>query len=142
LAAQVPDAPINLANNAAVTNANTIGLTWSAPVFDGGSALIDYRIFFDDATNGITFIELVSGLTDTAYTDSGLTQGLTYQFKVEARNIYGFSVYSNTVTILAAQVPAQPTPPVTTWNPDDVIITWTSPDNGGSSIIGYIVTMR
>jgi hypothetical protein len=55
LAAQVTDAPINLANDAAVTDADSIGLTWSAPVFDGGSALIDYRLWFDDATNGVTF---------------------------------------------------------------------------------------
>jgi hypothetical protein len=61
-----------------VTDANTIGLIWSAPVFDGGSALIDYRIFFDDATNGVTFTELASGLTGTSYTANLLTQGLTY----------------------------------------------------------------
>jgi hypothetical protein len=142
LAAQVSDAPINLANDVAVTDANKIGLTWAKPVFDGGSALIDYRIFFDDAT-GFTFTELVSGLTGTSYTATSLTQGLTYQFKVEARNVYGFSLtYSSIVSILTAQVPTQPTAPVTTWFPDDVVMTWTAPDNGGSPITGYSVTIR
>ena len=55
--------------------------------------------------------------------------------------MYGFSVYSNTVSILAAQEPAQPVAPVTTWTPDDVVITWTAPDNGGSPLTGYIVTI-
>jgi hypothetical protein len=85
LAAQIPDAPINLANVAEITDSDSIGLTWSAPVFDGGSALIDYRLWFDDAT-GVTFTELASGLTDTSYTANSLTQGLTYQFFVEVRN--------------------------------------------------------
>jgi len=31
---------------------------------------------------------------------------------------------------------------VTTWVPDDVIVSWTAPDNGGSPITGYIVTIR
>jgi hypothetical protein len=59
-------------NNAAITDADTIGLSWSAPVFDGGSAIIDYRLWFDDAT-GTTFTEVASGLTDTQYTLNELT---------------------------------------------------------------------
>jgi hypothetical protein len=62
---------------------------------------------------------------------------------VEARNVYGFSLtYSSIVSILTAQVPAQPTAPTTTWSPDDVIITWTAPDNGGSPITGYTLSIR
>jgi hypothetical protein len=30
---------------------------------------------------------------------------------------------------------------VTTWSPDDVIITWVAPDNGGSPITGYTVSI-
>lgn len=44
-----------------ITLQNQIGLSWLAPVFDGGSPIIDYRIWTDDAT-GSTFTELVSGL--------------------------------------------------------------------------------
>jgi hypothetical protein len=78
LAAQIPDAPINLANVADITDADSIGLTWSSPVFDGGSSLIDYKLWFDDANDGVTFTELASGLTDASYTATGLSQGLTY----------------------------------------------------------------
>jgi hypothetical protein len=70
-------------------------------VFDGGSSLIDYSIWYDDAS-GSTFTELVSGVTDLSYTATLLTQGATYQFKVEASNLYGFSAYSDTITILTA----------------------------------------
>ena len=44
------------------------------------------------------------------------------------------------MTILAAQTPAQPAAPVTTWVPDDVIVTWVAPDDGGSPITGYTVS--
>lgn len=48
-------------------------------------------------------IELESGIATTAYTATGLTQGQTYKFKVQARNIYGYSIlFTNEVSILAA----------------------------------------
>jgi hypothetical protein len=72
-----------------------------------------------------------------------LTEGSTYQFKIKARNVYGFSVFSNTVSILAAQVPDQPFPaPTTTWISDNVIVSWSIPDSGGSPITGYKVFLR
>lgn len=101
--------------------------------------MIDYRIWTDES-NG-PYVEEASGVVGTSYTATGLTQGLVYTFKVEARNIYGYSVFSNTVSILAAQVPDQPLAPATTWNPDDVIISWVAPDNAGSAITGFKLTL-
>jgi hypothetical protein len=60
---------------------------------------------------------------------------------VQAQNAYGYSTYSNVVSILAAQVPAQPLAPTTTWSPDNVIVTWSAPDSGGSPITGYSVSI-
>ena len=102
LAAQIPDPPTDLINVAASTSSNQITLAWTAPIFDGGSLLLDYRLWFDNAS-GSTFQILQETVTATTYTAVSLTQGQTYQFKVEARNAYGFSqTFSNTVTILAA----------------------------------------
>jgi hypothetical protein len=101
LAAQIPDAPTDLADAPAITLATQIGLTWNAPAFNGGSP-IDYRLWFDDATSGTTFTEVASGLTVLTYTVTGLVEGSTYQFYVEARNLYGYSLSNSAVTILAA----------------------------------------
>jgi hypothetical protein len=60
------------------TFANQIGLAWVAPNFDGGSPVIDYRVWYDNASNGDSFVTFVSGITDTDYIATGLTQGLTY----------------------------------------------------------------
>ena len=69
---------------------------------------------------------ITEGINTQEYTVTGLTQGLTYKFKVQARNNYGFSVYSAEVTILAAQVPAKPNTPLTTFIDieDNVVISW------------------
>lgn len=141
MAAQVPDAPTQLENVPTITSANKIGLKWLAPVFNGGSELLDYSIWFDDAS-GTTFTKLFEGLPQLSYTVTSLTQGKTYQFKIKVRNAYGLSIFSNTVSILTAQEPAQPNQPTTVWSPDNVIILWTAPDNGGSPIIGYSITIK
>ncbi len=46
LAAKVPDAPLSLANNAAVTTALQIGLTWSQGAYNGGVPVLDYRVSY------------------------------------------------------------------------------------------------
>jgi Fibronectin type III domain len=98
-----PGVPLNLANDASVTTATQIGLTWSAPTDDGGSIVIDYKIQID---SGSGYSDLVSGVTATSYTAVSLTQGTTYNFKIQSRNAYGFSAESTAVSILAAQIPA------------------------------------
>lgn len=47
LAAQVPDAPRDLQNIVDVTTAVQIGLIWTAADFNGGSPVVDYRLWYD-----------------------------------------------------------------------------------------------
>jgi hypothetical protein len=67
---------------------------------------------------------------------------------VQARSVYeDLSLYSDAVTILAAQEPAQPLAPVTTVegpneHGDHVIFTWIAPDYMGSAITGYHLEIR
>ena len=42
------------------------------------------------------------------FTASSLQSGSTYNFKVESRNLVGYSLMSNTATILAAKPPDVP----------------------------------
>jgi hypothetical protein len=51
---------------------------------------------------------------------------------------------SGPISILAAQIPAQPVQPTTVWSlsPDVITVTWSAPDDGGSPITGYEVTFR
>lgn len=69
-AASLPNAPILLANNAAITASGVIGLTWSPGAYDGGSSVIDYRISYQTGTNA--YVLLATAVTTTAYTVSSL----------------------------------------------------------------------
>jgi hypothetical protein len=45
----------------------------------------------------------------TQYVATSLTSGLTYEFKVEARNQVGYSGFSQIITLLCADIPSIPT---------------------------------
>jgi len=89
----VPLAPQNL--KATSGNAQTM-LSWSAPSSDGGSAITNYNIYRGTASGGETWITTI-GNTLT-YTDTGLTNGVTYYYQVEAVNSVGTSLPSNEVS--------------------------------------------
>jgi hypothetical protein len=48
----VPDAPTDLANRPEITLRNQIGLSWVIPSFEGGSPVIDYAVWYDNALGG------------------------------------------------------------------------------------------
>jgi len=73
---------------------------------------------------------------------TGLTQGKTYVFTVSARNSYGPSEASSALSVLAAQIPAIPAAPTTSFDGSNVIVTWTAPDNGGSAITAYTIRIK
>ena len=83
-----------------------------------------------------------SGILIKSYTATGLTIGLTYNFKVQARNLFGLSASSTSLSLLAAFVPSQPIAPTTLVVGSNVQITWAAPFNGGSSITSYKVFVR
>jgi hypothetical protein len=55
----LPDAPINLANNPALTNANQIGVTWQTGFSDGGVPILGYLVWSDQATNNFVSVAFV-----------------------------------------------------------------------------------
>ena len=76
----IPDAPQDfkaLAGNMQVT------LSWSAPAFNGGSAITGYQV---SSNSGTTW---VNASNNTGHTFTGLTNGVEYSFKVRAVNVAG-----------------------------------------------------
>lgn len=86
-------------------------MTWNAGASNGGSVILDYRISIAEL-GGI--FSVVDSTADSSYLITGLTPGTTYEFKVEARNQYDYSTYSDTLTLLAAYIPDVPTDLTTT----------------------------
>lgn len=86
----VPDAPVSLVNELDTTTASQIKISWSDGLSNGGAAIIDYRVSYDQSSG--EFVVLESGIVDQDYTTSvALTPGAFYLFTVEARNSVGFS---------------------------------------------------
>ena len=70
-----PSAPLNLVNVAEITNSNQIGLSWTAPLSDGGTPITEYRLWKKTETDE-SFQLLLGGIVGTEYTVSDdITQG-------------------------------------------------------------------
>ncbi len=108
-----PDAPLNFVNVALVTTGYQIGLSWTQGLSDGGTPVLDYKIMYDQATNN--YVTLDSSISALTFTAINLTPGLSYSFKIESRNAFGYSLGSTTVVVLAAQYPDTPLAPTTTF---------------------------
>ena len=76
----------------------------------------------------------------TDYVVSGLSSATTYYFSVRARNANGAGPWS---VVDSAETPAgTPGKPVLSAMPDGatkIVLTWTAPDSGGSTITDYVV---
>lgn len=142
LASRVPDKPINLANNAAVTTASQCGLTWDDGAYNGGTSILDYKVSYAQQGSSV-YTVFASDITTTSATVTGLDAGVTYLFYVQARNLVGDSLQSDTVTILAAQISDAPlnfadSPDVT--SAYQIGLQWSAPTfQGGSPVLDYRV---
>ena len=94
-----------------------------------------YRLSYDQGLGVWTVLE--EEVYATSYIFTPLTQGTTYSFKVDARNSVGYSPESNTVSILAAQVPDKPESPFTVIEDTNLRVSWLAPNNRGSVIDSY-----
>jgi hypothetical protein len=82
-------------------------------------------------------------VTDKFYTTTvALLSGQVYKFKIQAMNSVGYSLPSEELAVLVAQVPDTPAAPTTSIVGDKVQIDWTIPYDGSTPITGYIITIR
>ena len=96
----VPDAPKALVRDSAVSVSQVkISLTWQDGDFNGLQPVLDYRLYFDQGTGDWAVLDLPTTNTFTAF---GLTSGTTYSFKVQSRNIVGYSEFSSSISLTAA----------------------------------------
>jgi hypothetical protein len=108
----VPEPPINLLNDPFDLNDPTttsdiqIHFTWEDGLNNGGTPVLDYAVYSDEATGN--WILLDNAVPSNEFTHSSVTAGLTYTFKVTSRNTVGSSLDSQTISILAAKQPDAP----------------------------------
>ena len=140
----VPNAPTNL--NANAVSSSQINLSWSTPSNSGGTPINGYKIEKMNSCSG-NFAVLVANTTNpnTTYSNTGLTNGTCYQYRVFAINAVGSSLSSNNVTATTLQPPVSNNVPdaptgllATAVSSSQINLVWAGPsNNGGSSITGY-----
>ena len=147
LTAETPDTPLNL--DLEERSDSAIKISWTAPVEKGGVALTGYKVYM--ATGSAEFAELTSAAakTDpdvTSHTESGLTAAQEYRFRVTAYNPVGESVATESIYVIAADLPESPAnaPTIDTVTESYLTFTLTAiplANNGGSAVTGYLVQM-
>lgn len=143
VAAVLPDAPGVPAKHQA--SVSSMEIRWSAPVSDGGSAILDYNVYWDRG-QGIDSFYLIG--TTEGYLTFTVTPAISafyiggewYKFRVTAVTSVGEGDYSESVAILAAEIPDAPSKPVlVVQEPTFITIQWTANYDGGSPIRDYEV---
>ena len=85
-----PDPPQTLVNIPATTSATVIAFSWSPGFFDGGSAVIDSRVSWDQGTGIYTYLAFAV-VGNSFATTVTLIPNTVYKFKLESRNAFGSS---------------------------------------------------
>src|SRR5437773_1618205 len=101
-----PPTPPSAPQNLAATGGNAqVTLTWQAPASDGGSPITNYKIYRGLAPTGETLLATIGNVL--TYTDTSVTNGVTYYYQVSAVNGAGEGPRSNE----ASATPSPPPPP-------------------------------
>lgn len=124
----VPSAPQNVTATCVGTTAT---ISWNPPASDGGSGITGYEV---NVVGGASY-----GGATSPQPITGLTVGTTYQFNVNASNIYGASPNSaNSNNVTANTTPSAPLSPVATPGNAGAVVTFTAPaSNGYAPITQY-----
>ena len=129
----VPDAPTSL--SATPSNAQVV-LAWAAPAIDGGSPITGYKLYRSTTSGGA--YALIASPTALTYTNTGLTNGQPYWYKVSAVNAIGEGAQAGPISSTPATVPGAPQNLQGTPGNTQVTLTWQYPvSDGGSAITGY-----
>jgi hypothetical protein len=115
-------------------------LSWTPPTSNGGLPITGYQIYRSvNATWSETPYTTV-GVT-TTFVDRGLTNGSSYYYRLAAINALGPGLETGEVKgtpTLPKTAPSSPTVTATA-RTGAVTLTWTTPNNGNSPIMGYDV---
>jgi hypothetical protein len=128
-----PAQPTGSVGNQSVT------VNWTAPN-DGGSPITGYTVTLSGGVSPL--VQSVGGGVLTT-TFVGLVNGTSYTATVKATNTVGVgSASTASIGLLpVAGVPAAPLAPSAVRGDGQLIVNWTAPNDGGSPITGYTVTL-
>jgi titin len=112
------------------TETGSVQMYWSAPLWDGGSAVTDYVIEYSD-DNGDSWTTANDGVsTDANKVLGGFTPGNTYKFRLRAVTSVGNGAASSPITVTIFRPIEAPTSVTATPADGSVTVSWTAPSYG------------
>ena len=130
-----PSAPRNVTETALN---NTVTVNWSPALDDGGAPIDGYEAWNVDGN----IVSCLVPANATSCTITGLTPNATYDFVVQAHNVWGMGPAAYPAAPLTIRGPAS-APRDVTAGPDygnSIDVSWSAPfTNGGSPITAYTV---
>lgn len=129
----VPDVPA-ISN---VTHGDaTAQVSWSAPGFDGGSAITGYQVTTSPVSQGCT-----TNAATTSCSLAGLQNGTNYSVYVQAQNAAGLSAKSTAGSVIPSGVAGTPRNVMAAAGNTTATVSWAAPlSDGGDAIVSYTVT--
>jgi len=122
----------------AIAGMEDIGLGWSPPASNGGSAITNYEVY-RGVTSGNKSLLITLGNV-TTYLDTSVEPGVGYYYYVTAVNSAGESVASNEASSVIVIPPSSPLSLMAMASDEAISLTWSAPSlDGGSSVTGYEV---
>lgn len=140
---EAPSAPT--AFSVQVAGPDSVVVDFNPPSSTGGSAVTGYQI--EHATNSkFTGKTILAVSSSAAVTIGGLTPGLTYYFRVAAKNAVttkagSTSVYTSVISLVTTSAPSAPlNPAISNITPISFDLAWGTPaSDGGSAVTSYVV---
>ena len=120
-----------------------VSLTWIPPASDGGAELIGYDVYLGTSSHGESATPVNAALiTSTGYTVTGLANGTTYYFTVDAVNDADLhsaaSAEASATPVAPTTAPGSPSGLTATAGNAQVSLSWTAPaSDGGAQITSY-----
>jgi fibronectin type 3 domain-containing protein len=90
--ATAPSAPLNVVASSGNAQAT---VAWSVPASTGGSPITGYNVYRGTSPGAESSTPVATNVTGTSFTDTGLTNGTTYYYRVAAVNGVGVSPQSS-----------------------------------------------
>jgi titin len=131
----LPGSPVTLS---AIASNGQVALSWTAPIDNGGSAIISYAIE-RAPVNGGAWVR-IDTTPSLSYTSGGLVNGTAYSFRIVATNAAGDGAASATVNATPATTPSAPQNVTTVISDSSITVSWLAPvSSGGSVVTSYVV---
>lgn len=136
---------------------DSLAVQWEAPSHDGGAPILSYRLCHrlvgpvEQPLDGSGMAPTEEESFHTAYDGverraeiSGLSPGMSYEFKVNATNRQGQSPWSTSILATKAGLPLPPAPPSIGEGSTarSLELRWERPYGNGAVVDSYVVQMR